>query len=338
MSAPVGATPVTATSKRSSKRCSKRVPTLLRIVLLLPVAGGAACKRSATPAATPVRNEASRPPPPPPPVLGEVSVQDATPDETRPSGVVLDTVSLAAGLRRRLESSRAFASGRDAGAGALARVRVEVAIEEVRVAQKAAARAAVRLRVQLRPEDGAARQFREDVQAASETVFSLSQNGQRAELFQRLVVRTLDDLAKPYVDRIRLWAGAIEVLDTVLRADAGEQRLEAIRAAGERGRTEAVPALLRLLDDPEEITRDAALGALVELRAREAVPVLGRKRELRDRREMRKILDAMAAIGGDEAADYLSFVSVSHDDEEIRSMATKARARLGRRSDAGSAR
>jgi hypothetical protein len=317
---------------RSEVSAELGVQLLCLALFLFAALGAASCKRRQGPGAG--VTEAPRPPPPPPPALGDVLVEDVTVSETRPDGVRLDAAALAAGLRRRLEGASVFVAHRDAGAGAVARVRVEVAIEEVRAGGKAAARAVARLRVQLRPEGAAARQFREDVQAGSETVFSLEQKLARQELFQRLVARTLDDLAAPYLARLRLWAGPLAALDTALRSDAGEQRLEAIRIAGERGRNEAVPALLRLLEDPDEVTRDAALGALVDLRSKEAVSVLGRKRELRDRREMRKILDAMAAIGGEEASDYLTFVAVSHEDEEIREMAASARGRLDRRGDA----
>ena len=56
---------------------------------------------------------------------------------------------------------------------------------------------------------------------------------------------------------------------------------------------------------------------------------------MRDRREMRKILDAIALLGGDEAADYLGFVADGHEDPEIRALATAARQRLLRRADGG---
>jgi len=80
--------------------------------------------------------------------------------------------------------------------------------------------------------------------------------------------------------------------------------------------------------------RDAALGALVELRDPRAVPALTKTKSMRDRREMRKIVDALAALGGQEAADYLSFVADAHEDEEIRNMASAALVRLRGRSSA----
>src|SRR4029077_5090292 len=91
------------------------------------------------------------------------------------------------------------------------------------------------------------------------------------------------------------------------------------------------PVLLKMLGDPDEATRDAALGALIAMRERRAVGELTRTRSLRDRREMRKIIEAIAILGGDEAQDYLSFVAQSHDDDEIRAEAAAAKARLERR-------
>jgi HEAT repeat protein len=116
-----------------------------------------------------------------------------------------------------------------------------------------------------------------------------------------------------------------------LTADGGELRQEAIRAVGERRLRDEAPVLLKLLNDPDEPTRDAALGALIALGDRRAVSELTRTRSLRDRREMRKIIEAIAMLGGDEADDYLSFVAATHDDDEIRAEAAAARARLQRR-------
>jgi hypothetical protein len=46
---------------------------------------------------------------------------------------------------------------------------------------------------------------------------------------------------------------------------------------------------------------------------------------------MRKIIEAISILGGQEAEDYLSFVAATHDDDEIRAAAAAARARLARR-------
>ena len=77
--------------------------------------------------------------------------------------------------------------------------------------------------------------------------------------------------------------------------------------------------------------RDAALGALIAIGDRRAVTALTSTRSLRDRREMRKIIEAIAILRRHEALDYLSFVAATHDDDEIRAEAARPR-RLERRS------
>ena len=121
------------------------------------------------------------------------------------------------------------------------------------------------------------------------------------------------------------------MVHAALAADGGELREEAIRVAGQRQLRQEIPQLLKLLNDPDEATRDAALGALIAMKERRAVTELTKSRSLRDRREMRKILEAVSLLGGQEALDYLSFVAATHDEEEIRTEAAAARARLERR-------
>ena len=74
------------------------------------------------------------------------------------------------------------------------------------------------------------------------------------------------------------------------------------------------------------------------MRERRAVRELTQSRSLRDRREMRKIIEAISILGGQEADEYLSFVAATHDDDEIRTEAAAARARMQRRSASDAAR
>jgi len=314
-----------ATPRSGHHRC------LLRALVLtgLAAALAPACKRSQTPPA---------PPPKPIPVLGPVTVRDVTPEGSLPPGVRVDAEALAAEARKILAGAGIFqSSATDAGGPVTGRVRIELALEDVAVADKGAARAAVRLRIDTRPSDVADRRFNEDVQAGSENQYVVDAKGgpDKQALFSKLVSRTIQDLLNGYVARQQLWTGDPASVRPLLTADAGELTLEAIRAVGERRLTSEVPTLLKLLDHNDEAVRDAALGGLVELRERKAVSVLAEQRSMRDKREMRKILDAIAVLGGKEAADYLGFVADGVEDPEIKAMATEARRRLYRRQDAG---
>lgn len=270
------------------------------------------------------------------PLLGIVQVEDLTPPGAVPPGVAVDTAALARDLRSKLLAAKVFAGdtpdgGADKGA-AVARVRLAVALAGVEEAGQAAARTALKLRIDVRPSSAVGPHWNEDIEVGSETKYSLQPPPDQPAVFRKLLSRTIDDLLSSYTGRQRLWIGKdSEVRAVLAAADAGEMRLEAIRAAGERKITSEVPALLKLLSHEEEPIRDAALGALVEMREQRAVAELAKQRSMRDRREMRKILDAIATLGGQEAGEYLDFVADGHEDEEIRQMAKEARTRLQRR-------
>jgi hypothetical protein len=272
-------------------------------------------------------------PPDIPPLLGPVTVSDLSGQP--PPGVQIDVAALTAQLQNQLRSSGVFAtSGPDAGGPPTARVRVELGVAEVRTEEKGAARARMRFRVDTRPSGLAGGHWNEDVEAGGETVYALKPAPDLGPVFSKLVSRMLGDLTASYVGRQKIWRGGDKEVSAALASDAGEARAEAIRVVAERRLTSEVPTLLKLLSSEEEPVRDAALGALVELRERRAVTEIAKQRSMRDQREMRKILDAIATLGGDEAVEYLSFVADAHEDEEIKGMAKQALARLKRRAAA----
>jgi hypothetical protein len=307
-------------------------------VVAAATAGG--CRRRGDAAVAPL----------PKPALGVVSIEDRSP--AAEGGSELDTPSLELQLRQKLLATNLFSGDpADAGAGTVARVRAVVAAETVTVGAKGEARAHVRLLASSRPSDGPGA-LELDVEGQGVTPFAVvgrprpakggaagnEGSAAGAPALGPLVLRVAGDLIDGYVARRRLREGAPSAVHAALLADGGELREEAIRTVGERKLRDESPTLLKLLDDPDEPTRDAALGALIALGDRRAVTELTRTRSLRDRHEMRKIIEAIAILGGQEADDYLSFVAATHDDEEIRAAASRARARIARRDGDGSAR
>jgi len=251
----------------------------------------------------------------------------------------LDETALAERLRAQFQSSGLTVAG-EAGADAATptvRIAARVATELVEAEDKGLCRAAVTLAITTRPGD-ARGALNEEISAGGEERFDIGPTTDRRAIAARLAERTASDLLGSFLQRTRLRSAGPAELQAALASDAGPAvREEAIRQVGARHLTDEAPRLLGLLDDPDEETRDAALGALIALRDERAVAKLTRDRSLRDRHEMLKILDAISLIGGKEAAEYLAFVAESHDDADIRQAAGEARDRLRRRagSDAG---
>ncbi|SRR6266540_1200728 len=304
----------------------RRGPAIGLLLAASVVAAGVACRR----------RELAPPPPPPKPALASVEVDDVS----APSSAVSDPLDVDAAetsVRERLVATGLFASGAaDGGVRPSARARVIVGVEPVEVGSKGELQARVRLRIDSRPSD-APGAINLDLEGRGVEPYVAAPGGKRRPSRARLALRVANDLVDGFAARRRLHDGPPSAVHAALVADAGELREEAIRAVGARQLRDEAPALLKLLSDPDEVIRDAALGALIELRDRRAVTELTRSRSLRDRREMRKIIEAIAMLGGQEAEDYLSFVAATHDDDEIRGAAAAARSRLSRRAEAGAA-
>ena len=295
---------------------------------------------------------AAPPPPPPPPVLGTISVQLGATDDGVPPPVDVQAVRAAVG--ERLLATGLFSrppgtaspTAASAASGTRADVVVRVAGETAEVGAAGEARARVALIIESRPPDAPGAFAVTLDGAGSQRYTARTKRGGNggagtggvataAAAETALAIRIAGDLVDGFVARRRLHDGPPSAVHAALAADGGELRDEAIHAAGERRLHEEAPRLLKLLDDPDERTRDAALGALIALGDRRAVTALTRSRSLRDRREMRKIIEAVSILGGQEADDYLSFVAASHDDDDIRAAAASARERMLRRQGTG---
>ncbi len=285
----------------------------------------AACRRNTPPFPTPK------------PVLGAVVLRDVTRGGRAPA---FDGAFVEHALRERLLGTSMFSlTAADAGASPVADLQVQIATEAVEVGAKGEAHVRVRLRLDGRPPEApGAPSF--DLEGRGTAPYAIPRPpsaSARTGIFGALVLRIAGDLVDGFVARRRLHDGPVAAVHLALEADGGELRDEAIRTVAERRLQQEAPSLLKLLNDSDETTRDAALGALIELGDRRAVTELASSRSLRDRHEMRKIIEAIAILGGQEADEYLSFVAATHDDDEIRALAAAARVRLQRREGRGDA-
>jgi hypothetical protein len=131
--------------------------------------------------------------------------------------------------------------------------------------------------------------------------------------------------------RIREWAA--DDLGPYLVSNDPAAVHWALTLIADRGPTPGLAALVVPHLRGEEPIRDAAITALVALRDPIAVPALTDLTDLADRSALSTIVEAVIAIGGDDARDYLG-VMASHRDPVIAQHAKEGLARLDKRAAA----
>jgi len=266
------------------------------------------------------------------PSLAGITIKPITPAHYRGTEIRVDEALVAAKAKQILADAQLFAPPE--ANRPVAQVTMGVEVFVVAGGDKSEIGAKVRLRVSLRPE-GIPSRFGEYVEAIGQAPLVKDDIDDAKQSFQQLAERTVGDLLRAFASRQQLWEGSASDISAALQSSDNDVRVEGLRIVAARGLRSEIPTVLRLLSDDEESVRDAALGTVVALRERAAVKVLAASRHMRDVREMRKILDAMATLGGREAGEYLSFVAETHDDEEIRGMARSALERLAKHREGG---
>jgi hypothetical protein len=121
---------------------------------------------------------------------------------------------------------------------------------------------------------------------------------------------------------------SIPVLVALIK-ETGARRKTSLRPSAETA--EKDPKELRRQRQQDEILsvlRDTAIGALIEIGDRSAVRPLLESVAFVDTVEMGKIVEAAAALGGEDARNYLRFVSQSHPEAAVRDEAAAALKRL----------
>jgi hypothetical protein len=149
---------------------------------------------------------------------------------------------------------------------------------------------------------------------------------------QALVECALGDAARSLIEKQAVRRGdEAAVLRALDGADPAVRQV-AFATVAERQLRAAAPRLLEMLKSDDELVRDGAIGALVALREPRAVKALTELAEFRDLDMMRRIIDAVGAIGGEDARAYLELVAAGHEVSAVRDLATAALSRLNRRS------
>ncbi len=113
-----------------------------------------------------------------------------------------------------------------------------------------------------------------------------------------------------------------------LEDKASEERLYVLRSLRDRKEPEFVPAVIRLLSDPDDEIVLEAVGVLVAQQDRRAVEPLIRMSQTRDPVFQLQIVTAVAELGGEVARGYLFTLAAGHGAAEIRKRAQEGLERI----------
>lgn len=138
------------------------------------------------------------------------------------------------------------------------------------------------------------------------------------------------NLAESLVARERLRRAPHAELLSALSVGLKEpsMRIWGLQLAADRGLQEAVPAAIASLATEDEALRAAAISALVALRDPSGVAALVKDVDFNSYEELAVTMEAISAIGGDDAIEFLEFVASGHSDDELRSRAKESLKRL----------
>jgi hypothetical protein len=139
----------------------------------------------------------------------------------------------------------------------------------------------------------------------------------------------LESALRQVTDSTVLQLAALERSDEVLLQDlrASDTRIQefALRTLAERRHPAAAPLLIERLKEATDVEGvRKAMGTLVEMKARAAVPVLIDLARGRDIGFVQEIVFAVGEIGGPEAEAYLYTVAQGHDAPSVQAAAQQA--------------
>ena len=147
-----------------------------------------------------------------------------------------------------------------------------------------------------------------------------------------LMGKAVEELGRSLSSQFALWGGSVEARRRALQSPEPDEQILAMRLLARDKVTSAMEAISQLLSDPREQVAEAAADALAEMGDERAVPLLIRAIDHKDLRSEVRAIEAMARIGGSEAAAYLEMTAQGHELSEVRELSGAALERLLKRS------
>lgn len=148
-------------------------------------------------------------------------------------------------------------------------------------------------------------------------------------IFREQVDRAVDAMIDGLVAREKLRQAEGPGLTQALAGDP-DLAIWALQLIAERHLTELAPEVRGLLESKESAVADQALTTAVALGDREALGVITQDIDFQDYEHLQVVIEAAAAVGGEEARQFLEFVASGHADPDIKEHAKDALKRLER--------
>ena len=317
-----------------------RAVWLAAVLVLAAVAGcrddsgGGAGQGKTAPEGSAPEPPAKQPRRPETAVLAGVEIKVIEPDKPRP----MSGESLSARLRAMLTSSGAFVP--EGGTVPPGRVAVPAEVEVT-----------VRYDVVQPPGKAKGKPRRRAALVSVEAEVDWKAEGDRPQPHENVLVeRPLDRRDEAVLDELlfRLVSDALEVAghglaaqEALRQADDGavlaalgsddpDVVLWALDLCADRRLAPAFDRAVALLEARDPGVRGAALRFLVALRDPRAVEPLARRADFADPATMRQLVEAVSAIGGPDAIQFLEMVAGGHDDQDMRERAREGLERVGR--------
>jgi hypothetical protein len=144
------------------------------------------------------------------------------------------------------------------------------------------------------------------------------------------VARSVRAIADGILAKEALRQSGPEELRAALESGEIDLALFALQVIGERGHRDALDRVAALLEAPDPRLRDGAVGTLVALRDPRGVHPLTANADFSDYQALRVLIEAVSAIGGDDAEEFLEFVASGHPDDDIKERASEGLERARR--------
>jgi hypothetical protein len=148
-----------------------------------------------------------------------------------------------------------------------------------------------------------------------------------------LVADSLVQVGHGLIAKEQVRAGGVEGIEQALASADVDLVLWALDLIAERRLAEVFDQVVAGLESTDDVVRNRALTALVALGDRRAVDALARRAKFDDHDFMHMVIEAVSALGGDDARDYLEFIASGHPERSVRKRAGEGLERLSSAND-----